>query len=86
MDSLLADVTHGAGPEGALGVEGFVVHRGNQDEHRGVARLDPFDQVDPVAILERDVDDDQVRVGGIDEPDGLSTTLGFTTDGQVGLS
>ena len=82
---ILIDVTQRTGAERTLGVERFAVHRPDQHADAVVAVLDPLDQVDAAAGLERDIDDGHVGLGVGDQAQGLAHVGGLATDFQVGL-
>ena len=69
----------------AFGVEGFFVHGDDEHPHPGPADADILDQFEAIGVLERQVDDDQVRRFGEDGFQGFSAILRFTGNDQVGL-
>ncbi len=58
----LVDVAHGSGAQAALGIEQFIVHRRDEHPRFAALRLDLFDQFQPVAAAQTDVDHHHIRV------------------------
>ena len=82
----LGDKARGPGPQDAAGERLFIVRRIDEDLHGRPARLDVVDQLDAVLAIQRKVDDDDVRVPALDQPQCFLDMLRFTTNLQVGLA
>jgi hypothetical protein len=81
----LADVPLRPGADGALGEERLLAHRQDEDGEVATERADLADEVDPVAVPERDVGDDEVRPLRLDELHRFRGRRGLAADHEVGL-
>src|SRR5258705_3449065 len=60
VELLLGDIAPGAGFQGTLGINRFVVHREHQRRYRGMTLSHLLDQVQAVTFPQREIDDHQV--------------------------
>jgi hypothetical protein len=81
----LHDIPHGAGIEGALGVDHLIVHGEDQNQEVWVSRLDFLDQVDAISARQRDIDNHQIGLEMASGFDGLGAITRLTADHQIAL-
>lgn len=84
-DFLLHDVAVGPGAKGAFGVEVFIVHGNDEDGEGSEFGADGLGDVDAVAALEGDVEEDEVGGGFAEEGQEFGAGAGFTADFEVGF-
>ena len=81
------DVTHGARPQRPLRVKGLIVHGNHEDGKFLILCADGFDQVNAVArTAERDIREDDIRMGRADTGEGAGDIRGIATNGQAGFA
>ena len=78
-------IAHGPGPQDAAGERLFIVRRIDEDLDGRPARLDVVDQLDAVLAIQGKVDDDDIRVPALDQPQGFLDMLRLAANLQVGL-
>jgi hypothetical protein len=81
----LADVPLGAGADRALREERLLAHRQHEHGQVGAERTDLADEIDTVAVPQRDVGDDEVRLRRLDELHRIGGRRGLAADDEVGL-
>ena len=80
---LFHDVAIGTGAQDSFGVDRLVVHRQHEDRQARMLSTCISDQIDPIALLERNVDDDDVRVQFADRGARFLHRLDFATDHEI---
>ena len=81
----LVDVAQRPCAGGALGVDVLVVDRADQHADRGIAGLDPLDQVEAAAAGEGDVDHDDIWTAIVQKLAGRGNVARLAADLQVRL-
>lgn len=82
---LLIDIAVSSRAEHALAIDTFVVHRGNDDLGVRLLPFDPVDQIQPVPLLKRQIDDHHVGMQAVDELLSLRLAGRYTADFEIGF-
>src|SRR5665213_1168290 len=80
---LFHNVTGGAGPQSAVGIDGFIVHGKNEHLQLGKAHLDIFQELNAAGSAEGDVNQRDIRLGIFDGGDGLVGVFRFADDDHI---
>ena len=82
---LLHDVPPRTGAQGAFGVEGLVVHRKHEGQQLRLANAQVFDQLDAVALAQRQVDQRQIGLQAFGQRQRVGRVTRLAADDEVGL-
>lgn len=80
---MLADVAVGSGTEGALGVEGRIVHGEHQHRQVRMTHPDVLQHLQAIAGSEGKISNDQIGPGGDDRRQPFLVRGGFRADPEI---
>ena len=82
---LLVDVAAGAGAEDARREERFLMERTDEDQDVGMRAVNFLHELEPAPLLEREIDDGELRLALADQAEGTGDVSRFSADFEIGF-